>query len=213
MLSCMCLLLPVLATGTGSPVAGVHYESGSRVVEVAVRYAKKGMEDQFQLARKEITDAVRSYEGCLNYREFEATEGTFGEVAGGPSTLADIGEKVYMMMMEYSNETRFMEIAAMPDVQVAAGHLIPTINAVSFFLSQPMDPQFDVGGFAPGSATVDVRITRNVRNAGDGSGTQFEVLYSPADLSNVDGLEMWVDVDKERTDGYESSCVACMKII
>ena len=76
-----------------------------------------------------------------------------------------------------------------------------------------MDSQFDVGGFAPGSATVDVRITRNVRNAGEGSGTQFEVLYSPADLSNVDGLEMWVDVDKERTDGDEASCVACMKII
>ena len=76
-----------------------------------------------------------------------------------------------------------------------------------------MDSQFDVGGFAPGSATVDARITRNVRNAGDGQGTQFEVLFSPTDITNVDGLEMWVDADTERKDGDESSCVACMKLI
>ena len=88
------------------------------------------------MCHKKRVHILRSKEGCLNYREFEATEGTFAEVAGGPSTLADLSEKVYMMMMEYSNETRFREIAAMPDVQVAAGHLIPTINAVSFFLSQ-----------------------------------------------------------------------------
>ena len=87
------------------------------------------------VSQKQV-DIGRSKEGCLHYREFEAIEGTFAEVAGGPSTLPDIGENVYMMMMEYSNETRFREIAAMPDVQVAAGHLIPTINAVSFFLSQ-----------------------------------------------------------------------------
>ena len=55
MLSCMCLLLPVLA----SLVAGGQYEPGGRVVEVAVRYAKEGMEEEFQLARKEITDLVR----------------------------------------------------------------------------------------------------------------------------------------------------------
>ena len=41
-----------------------------------------------------------------------------------------------------------------------------------------MDSQFDVGGFAPDSATADVRITRNVRNAEDDAGTQFEVLYA-----------------------------------
>ena len=81
-------------------------------------------------------DIGRSKEGCLHYREFEATEGTFAEVAGGPSTLPDIGENVYMMMMEYSNQTRFLEIAAMPDVLVAFGHLKSAANAVSFFLSQ-----------------------------------------------------------------------------
>ena len=87
------------------------------------------------MSQKQV-DIGRSKEGCLNYREFEAIEGTFAEVPGGPSTLPDIGEKVYMMMMEYSNETRFMEIAAMPDVQLAAGHLKPTINPVAFFLSE-----------------------------------------------------------------------------
>ena len=90
------------------------------------------------MSQKQV-DIGRSKEGCLHYREFEAFEGTFAEVAGGPSTLPEIGENVYMMMMEYSNETRFMEIAAMPDVQLAAGHLIPTINPVSFFLSQVRD--------------------------------------------------------------------------
>ena len=82
------------------------------------------------------TNILRSYKGCLNYREFEATEGTFAEVAGGPSSLPDLEEKVYMMMMEYSNQTRFLEIAAMPDVLVAFGHLKSAANAVSFFLSQ-----------------------------------------------------------------------------
>ena len=55
MLSCLCLLLPLLAI----QVAGSRFEPGDRVVEVAVRYAKEGMEEEFQLARKEITDAVR----------------------------------------------------------------------------------------------------------------------------------------------------------
>ena len=87
------------------------------------------------MSQKQV-DIGRSKEGCLHYREFEAFEGTFAEVAGGPSTLPEIGENVYMMMMEYSNQTRFQEIAAMPDVLAAFGHLVSAANAVSFFLSQ-----------------------------------------------------------------------------
>ena len=87
------------------------------------------------MSQKQV-DIGRSKEGCLHYREFEAFEGTFAEVAGGPSTLPEIGENVYMMMMEYSNETRFKEILVMPDVRAAAGQYIPTINIVSLFLSQ-----------------------------------------------------------------------------
>ena len=67
MLSLPCLLLAVLASqvagGRYEPgdrqMAGGRYEPGDRVVEVNVRYAKEGMEEEFQLARKEITDAVR----------------------------------------------------------------------------------------------------------------------------------------------------------
>ena len=77
-----------------------------------------------------------------------------------------------------------------------------------------MDSQFDVGSFAPGSAaTVNVRLARNAQSAGGGPGTQFEILFSPANLSNVEGMEMWVDVDNERTDEDKSGCVACMKLI
>ena len=53
--SWLCLLLPVLA----SQVSGGRYEPGDRVVEVNVRYAKEGMEEEFQLARKELSDLVR----------------------------------------------------------------------------------------------------------------------------------------------------------
>ena len=74
-----------------------------------------------------------------------------------------------------------------------------------------MDPEFDVGSFAPGSATVNVRLTRNVQVAE--AGTQFEILFSPANLSDVDGMEMWVDVDNERTDEDDSGCVVCMTLI
>ena len=56
MVSWLCLLLPVLA----SQVAGGRFDPGDRVVELAVKYPKAGMAEEFHLARKEITDLVRS---------------------------------------------------------------------------------------------------------------------------------------------------------
>ena len=77
-----------------------------------------------------------------------------------------------------------------------------------------MDADFDVADFGQIPSVVTVQLQRTVRSNLE-EGTQFEILYSPLNITNIEGLEMWVDAEEvaegKKNDG--SACVACMKLL
>jgi len=116
------------------------------------------------------------------------------------------------MMMEYTNQSRFVEISQMPDVLGALHNWSPFLNPIAFLITQPMDPDFDVGAFGQNPSTVSIQLVRTVQQKLAES-TEFEILFSPLEITDLEGLQMWVEEEEatRREDSHAESCVACVK--
>jgi len=75
-----------------------------------------------------------------------------------------------------------------------------------------MDPDFDVGAFGQNPSTVSIQLVRTVQQKLAES-TEFEILFSPLEITDLEGLQMWVEEEEatRREDSDAESCVACVK--